>query len=153
MCDSQPCPCGSGAPYGACCAPLHRGDRPAADAVALMRSRYSAFITGQVAYLWRTMHPQHEDRAGGEQHVLVGLRRAVRSHRFLGLRILDSCSGTDEAQVLFHARVFVQGVNRSFLELSTFLLEPEGWLYFAGLGRAQAEAPDLDIDGFQRLSP
>ena len=149
MRDLQRCPCGSGAPYSACCAPLHRGVHPASDAVALMRSRYSAFAIGHVAYVWRTLHPLHEDRAQGETPFVAGLRRALRTQRFRGLRILDSRAAGDEAQVLFHVRVVVQGVDRSFLELSTFLREPEGWLYLEGLCRAQDEAPELDIAGFQ----
>lgn len=43
--------------YGSCCAPLHRGERPAPTAEALMRSRYSAFAVGAGEYLLRTWHP------------------------------------------------------------------------------------------------
>ena len=43
--------------YDACCGPLHRGERPAATAVALMRSRFTAFALGDVDYLLATWHP------------------------------------------------------------------------------------------------
>ena len=43
----DPCPCG-GDRYGSCCAPLHRGERQAATAEQLMRSRYSAYALGEV---------------------------------------------------------------------------------------------------------
>jgi SEC-C motif-containing protein len=51
------CPCLSGLPYAECCGPLHRGERSAPTAEALMRSRYSAFAVGDAAYLRGTWHP------------------------------------------------------------------------------------------------
>lgn len=50
------CPCLSGLPYAECCGPLHRGERTAPTAEALMRSRYSAFAVGDAAYLRATWH-------------------------------------------------------------------------------------------------
>ncbi|WP_370247144.1 YchJ family protein [Nocardioides sp.] len=54
------CPCG-GAAYATCCGPLHSGARlpaPPQTPEALMRSRYSAFVRGDVGYLVRTWHPR-----------------------------------------------------------------------------------------------
>jgi len=51
------CPCQSGLPYAECCGPLHRGERAAPTAEALMRSRYSAFAVGDADYLRATWHP------------------------------------------------------------------------------------------------
>lgn len=51
------CPCLSGLPYAECCGPLHRGERAAPTAEALMRSRYSAFAVGDADYLRATWHP------------------------------------------------------------------------------------------------
>lgn len=50
------CPCGSGTPYAGCCGPLHAG-APAPTALALMRSRFSAFALADAGYLSRTWHP------------------------------------------------------------------------------------------------
>lgn len=50
------CPCGSGAPYDACCGPLHEG-AAAPTAEALMRSRFSAFALGLTPYLVASWHP------------------------------------------------------------------------------------------------
>ncbi len=50
------CPCDTGLPYAQCCGPLHDGGR-APTAVVLMRSRYSAFVRGDVVYLQGTWHP------------------------------------------------------------------------------------------------
>ena len=53
---TEPCPCDTGKPYPACCGRLHAG-RPAPTAVALMRSRYSAFTKHLASYLLHTWHP------------------------------------------------------------------------------------------------
>ena len=53
----EPCPCGSGRPYAACCGPLHDGE-PAPTAEALMRSRYSAYVLGRTDHVFRTWHPR-----------------------------------------------------------------------------------------------
>ncbi len=52
----SPCPCDTGKPYPSCCGRFHDG-RPAPTAVALMRSRYSAFALGLGSYLLETWHP------------------------------------------------------------------------------------------------
>lgn len=52
------CPCGTGRGYDGCCGPLHRGERPAATALELMRSRYAAHALGDADYLFRTWHPR-----------------------------------------------------------------------------------------------
>ncbi|MBP7302287.1 MAG: hypothetical protein KA972_03815, partial [Brachymonas sp.] len=57
--DTAACPCGRCEPtakrrpqaFGDCCAPLLRGTQTAADAQALMRSRYTAYVLGDLAYL------------------------------------------------------------------------------------------------------
>jgi SEC-C motif-containing protein len=54
----QPCPCGSGTPYDACCGRLHRGAAQAGTAEELMRSRYAAYAVGDTSYVFRTWHPR-----------------------------------------------------------------------------------------------
>ena len=63
--EDLPCPCGHAArhaaTYAACCGRLHAhfaatGELTAASAEALMRSRYSAFVRDELAYLQATWH-------------------------------------------------------------------------------------------------
>ncbi|MFC8191607.1 YchJ family protein [Cellulomonas sp. NPDC057328] len=54
--DDARCPCGSGDTYGACCGRFLAGGAAAPTAEALMRSRYTAFATGDAAYLRSTWH-------------------------------------------------------------------------------------------------
>jgi len=150
------CACGSGAAYAQCCAPFHRGEREAADARALMRSRYAAFVLKKVDYLWRTLHPDHEDRARPRNEVLAALREACSTHRYLGLSVVDS-DGPDAdgiARVLFAAKVFRVGRDLSFIELSQFARDDTGWRYLAGQGRplAGGTAPEgMSIERFLEL--
>ncbi|WP_051215468.1 YchJ family protein [Granulicoccus phenolivorans] len=55
---AQPCPCGSGATFAACCRVLLNGERQAATAEELMRSRYTAYALQYGDYLFRTWHPR-----------------------------------------------------------------------------------------------
>jgi len=51
------CPCHSGEVFGACCGRFLGGAADAPTAEQLMRSRYSAFVVGDAAYLLATWHP------------------------------------------------------------------------------------------------
>ncbi len=143
------CPCGSGARYTACCKRFHRGDEPA-DAVTLMRSRFSAYALGEAEYLWRTLHPEHPDRqdAGGEPAYLASVRASRRTMRFVRLRVLDH----DETRVLFHAEIYEGGREKSFMERSQFKRDERGWRYLSGEPRelkaaaleARRPAPKLE---------
>lgn len=128
------CPCGSGQSYADCCAPYHLGEREAPDAVALMRSRYSAFVRGGDEHLLRTLHPDHADREAGDQAVRRSLKETFHRYRYGGLRVLDHrLPGADGlAEVLFHAKVREGARDRSFVERSYFALDGGGWRYLAG---------------------
>lgn len=128
------CPCSSGVRYSQCCARYHRGQAEAPDAEVLMRSRYSAFARREVEYLWRTLHPEHPDRAQGKEEIIRELRAVAGSHKYPGLKVLDrrltDAQGT--SLVLFHARVFQLGRELSFVECSSFRHDGTGWRYYAG---------------------
>jgi SEC-C motif-containing protein len=53
----QPCPCGSGQLFDACCGPALAGTRAPATAEALMRSRFTAHVAHDWLYLHRTYGP------------------------------------------------------------------------------------------------
>jgi SEC-C motif-containing protein len=120
---SKPCPCTSGKSYGDCCRPLHRNEREAKTAEALMRSRYVAFALGEVAYLMKTHVPDD-----GRRLTEIELREACRA-RFLGLQVLEAHETGEVATVRFHARVFSGGSDRSFEETSEFRRIDGAWRY------------------------
>lgn len=130
------CPCHSGVPYRACCAPFHRLEREAPTPTALMRSRYAAFALGEAEYLWRTLHEAHEDRARPKDELLRELRTGEGRLRYMGLSILDASEPAGEkgarGRVLFFARLFEKGKDLSFVELSEFEHDGAGWRYLEG---------------------
>lgn len=121
------CPCDSGLAYAACCGPLHAG-APAADAKALMRSRYSAYVLGDADYLLASWHAATRPAqlsladAPGQRTTWLGLK--VESH---------APTGPDTAEVSFTARLRVGGGSAQRMhEHSRFVREDGHWFYVDG---------------------
>jgi SEC-C motif domain protein len=93
-----------------------------------MRSRYAAFARGLGEYLVDTLSGDHPDRAAPRETLVRELSRIHERQRFLGLKILEA----DGDEVVFHARIFERGVDRSFTERSTFVKEAGAWKYASG---------------------
>lgn len=146
MATARDCPCCSGSPYARCCAPYHRGEREAPDAETLMRSRFSAYARKEAAYVYRTLHPEHEDRKRPETEVMREIRDATSSLKFMRLTVLDRETPDEQgiARVLFLARVFEKGQNRTFVELSDFKHDGVGWRYLRGKQLAAARLPNAE---------
>ncbi|MBX3263784.1 MAG: hypothetical protein KIS78_33950 [Labilithrix sp.] len=149
------CPCGSSQRYRACCGPLHDGAR-AETPEALMRSRWSAFAVGRGDYLFDTLASTHPDRAAPRDAAVRELSRARERQRFLRLTVLHAGAAGDEGEVLFVARIFEKGVDRSFAELSRFTREDGAWRYASGVlvpgERLPADATALGRDDFLALA-
>ena len=81
--ENQACPCCSALPYRDCCLPPHLG-RPAADALALMRSRYAAYVLQLTDYIVATTVP-------AQQRLLDAAAIAAwsRESQWLGLEVFD----------------------------------------------------------------
>lgn len=117
-----PCPCGSARGYAACCGALHAGTRTAATARELMRSRYSAFVVRDEAYLLATWHPSTRP---SEVEFDDGLT-------WTGLTVLGATGGSllhTEGTVEFEARYVVRGQAGVLAEHSRFLRVDGHWLY------------------------
>ena len=120
------CPCDTGRPYETCCGPLHDGSRPAATAVALMRSRYSAYALGLRDYLLETWHPNtRPDMVDPEPEL-----------RWTGLTIEHSGAGKawdDEGMVAFSATWEEGDRTGTMREVSSFLQVDGRWFYVNGI--------------------
>ena len=150
----HPCPCTSGKTFGACCRPYLRGEEEAPDAVALMRSRFTAFALEHAEHLLRTLAPEHPDRQRPAAEVLKNLRRASRQFDYRSLQILDHAGPDADGRslVLFHAHLQDRGRDRSFVELSDFVHDGVGLRYLSGQLRDGADLkpgdPPLTIATF-----
>ncbi len=129
---SSPCPCTSGAPYRDCCQPVHKGQRVAATPSEMLRARYAAYAVGDIDFLWKTLHPGHEDRALPEGLAREGLRDTARSFKYTGLTIHEEQIDGDSGTVRFFAKVFTKGRDCSFGETSLFERTADGWQYRSG---------------------
>jgi SEC-C motif-containing protein len=124
------CPCGSGEIYGACCRVCHQGQ--ATTALALMRSRYSAYALGLVDYILRTTHPQNHDAAKPLEQRKKEMEQFCRTTIFKGLKILEAQEGETRSSVTFTAFLSQAGKDFSFTEKSTFEKVLGNWLYLSG---------------------
>jgi SEC-C motif domain protein len=121
------CPCGSGVLLPGCCAPLIDGKRGAKDALALMRSRYTAYTLQNEAYLLATWHSDTRPAALDLQ--------AGPMQKWLELQVLrHSTDASDPARAVveFVARYKVNGRAFRLHEISCFVFEDGRWFYFDG---------------------
>ncbi len=151
----KPCPCGSAVAYDACCGPYHKGERPAPDPVALMRSRFSAFALGQAEYLVDTLAASHPDHDLPRADLLRSLRD-TRGRQYKSLAILDDRRTGKTGEVLFAAGIREGARDMSFVELSDFEQERGAWKYASGVLIPLAElgrpVEGLTIDVFLDLA-
>jgi SEC-C motif-containing protein len=133
--------------YNACCAPFHKGAHNAPTPEALMRSRYAAFALGLGEYLVETLASTHPDLEAPRDQLVRALGLARARQRFVGLRILSATTSPagDSGEVLFYARIFERGADRSFAERSTFVRELGAWRYESGEIVPRTALPD-DVD-------
>ena len=126
---AEPCPCGRLGPgrqrltFGACCGRYLAGVA-APDAEALMRSRYTAFVLADEAYLLATWHSSARPGTAGPAAGAKWLGLEVREHR--------PGATDDRAEVEFVARYRVGGKAVRLHERSRFVREQGRWYYLDG---------------------
>jgi len=113
------CACGSGEVFEACCGPRLSGARPAQTPEVLMRSRYTAFVRGDGAYLFATQAP-----GIGTADDLA----QARGRTWCGLTVLDAKG--DEVE--FEARFLEGGALHLLHERSVFARVDGRWRYERG---------------------
>lgn len=119
---NETCPCGSGANYARCCGPFLAGLAFPGNALALMRSRYTAYARGDYPYLLATWHPSTRPASLETPE--------ATAPRWIGLEIRNHQStGAGCATVEFIARFRVAGRAQRLHENSRFVFEDGRWLY------------------------
>ena len=126
----QSCHCGSGKKYKLCCQPFIDHKRLAPTPEALMRSRYSAYVKKDFAYI--------KDTATGPAQQNFdenSVRTRMDQVTWLNLQILhvSSITPTDTIGfVEFIARFSQDGTEESLHEISEFHKKDKKWYYFDG---------------------
>lgn len=117
------CPCGRGPAFAACCGRYLGTGVPAPDAESLMRSRYSAFVRGDAAYLQATWHASRRPPSLELDAGVKWLGLEVKRHF-----VVDA----EHAEVEFVARSRIQGRGQRLHERSRFVREDGCWFYVDG---------------------
>ena len=119
------CPCGSGQAFANCCGPYLDGATVAPSAEALMRSRYTAYVRADVAYLNGSWDPATRPAS-------LDLDQGPR---WCGLEIIHCDQGHNEddtGRVEFIAS-YLDGEHLRYLhEISSFVRHEGHWLYREG---------------------
>lgn len=123
--DGQHCYCGSGRLYEDCCGPVLAGSRPAATAEQLMRSRYTANVLRDTAYLLESWHSSTRPQKIDSSTIPT----------WQGLSILKTdkgLRGDHKGMVEFRAR-YEKNIGMAVLqERSRFVCENGCWFYVDG---------------------
>ncbi len=139
------CPCGSESEFEHCCQPAILGVRPAATPEALMRSRYSAYVTQNADYLIASWHPDC-----GASAFRDALKEGFATTQWMGLHVIATQPGknSDEGYVEFSARYQDSGDPQTVIihERSRFLRLNERWYYIDGI-KPQLGRNDLCLCG------
>jgi len=128
--EAAPCPCGgqpAGVGYRDCCARLIEARLPAPNAESLMRSRYTAYVYENFAYLRQSWDPQTCPADLGDRP------RDQAQPNWLGLTIKRHTIIDDHhAEVEFVARYKIGGRAQRIHEISQFTRMDDHWLYVTG---------------------
>jgi SEC-C motif-containing protein len=125
------CPCASGRAFAECCGPYLSGVALPPTAEALMRSRYSAFATGNIDYLEETLMPG--TRADFDR---TAVGEWSKSSEWTGLlvRSVEAGSASDtEGYVEFVAQFRQEGTDRVHHETGHFGKRDGRWYYVDGV--------------------
>ena len=125
------CPCGKGESLEVCCGPYLSHEKKPDTAEALMRSRYSAYATGNVDYIVETHDP---DRRGDVDRKNTELWS--KQSEWIGLEITSTEKGQPEDDVgvvEFVARYKVRGTKIEHRERALFRKHAERWVFVDGI--------------------
>jgi len=133
---TKPCYCDTGLPLAQCCQPLLNNDQQAETAVALMRSRYSAYTLGDENYLLRTWYSDTRP---------LQLSLQENQQHWQRLKIIDIAAGQasdDSGEVEFVAIYKINGRAERLHERSRFAREGQQWRYIDGVINDNAAKPE-----------
>jgi SEC-C motif-containing protein len=127
---NEPCPCGTGASTGDCCGRYIHGLQLAPTAEALMRSRYSAYVLGEIDWIVKSHDP-----TSAEEVDRKSTEKWSKEAKWNGLEIRARAKGepTDEVgEVEFVAKYEVEGQSVAHHERARFRRQEGTWYYVDG---------------------
>jgi SEC-C motif-containing protein len=121
---TENCYCDSDKPFESCCGLYISGVQHAPTALALMKSRYSAYATQQVDYLLATTHSSERKYYSKEE-----ILKWATANKWQKLEIISATENTVEFKAYF---IDESNSNQVHYEFSTFKKENGSWFYVDG---------------------
>ena len=130
MNNEELCPCKSGKTFGECCGPIIAGTVKAANPEALMRARYSSYVTGDIEFLKTSATKAVQEEF--DEEASKAWSRAAEWH---GLEIIKVEGGgpKDKTGVVEFRALYT--ANNEFCnhhEVSNFVKGKDGWKFADG---------------------
>lgn len=125
--NTSTCFCGSALEYSLCCGKVHTNINAAKTAEQLMRSRYSAFVLANGAYLMQSHHSS--TRPLKDKKAIIIWAKSVT---WVKLEIIGKTKGSEhdeEGTVTFNAYYYENGKLEVIHEKSVFKKENTHWTY------------------------
>lgn len=122
------CACGSRKAYTSCCRLIHYNIHLANTPLSLMKSRYTAYVLGNIDFLMKSHHSS--TRPTNEKEIILAWTNSII---WLGLEIIEETVPTNEVgYVTFKASYVEKGQQNIIYETSRFLKENKHWVYMDG---------------------
>lgn len=123
------CPCGSKKQTKYCCAMYLSGQKKPETAEKLMRSRYTAFYQGNIAYLIATLAPDRRKSDDAQE-----LAKSIKNTTWLGLTIINTQKGKkkDATGVVEFEAIYQINEPAQLHERSRFVKIDGQWFYVSG---------------------
>jgi SEC-C motif-containing protein len=124
------CPCGTGKDFKDCCEPLLNGSKKAPTAESLMRSRYTAFVVGNIQYIQDTQHPSTREEVD-----VASIEAWSSQSQWMGLRMVRTEKGLDKDEagiVEFVASYVALGKEYHHHEEAEFKKDKGVWYFVDG---------------------
>jgi len=118
------CFCGSAISFQDCCRKYINGTQKTPTALALMKSRYSAYCTHQADYLLNTTHISER-----KHYSKTDFSNWALANEWQKLEIISFTDNTVEFKAYFKDE---NKQNKIHHEFSTFIKEDGSWFYFDG---------------------
>jgi len=127
------CPCNPEKLYKDCCKKVHQDIFKATTAQELMRSRYSAFVLGNIDYLSKSHHSSTRPSKRDDKETA----RWTTTVEWVKLDVINHTAGTASdaiGTVYFKAFFIENGSVQIIEENSRFCKENEHWVYLDAQG-------------------
>ncbi len=126
----EECPCGTGKDYKECCKPYHLEEKWPANAEALMRSRYSAYVVKEIDYIAKTHSPKAPTKID-----LDATKQWAQDSEWMGLKIIkveENPENNKRSNIEFIASYNLKGNSCEHHELAEFEKINDKWFFHDG---------------------